>query len=228
MTLTQARQFARLFLPAAKKNVIGDTDVDAILRLGIVDVARFTKCLPTNDYIDVVVDKGEYNLSTELDDYLIIREPGVWFHSGGTRWKQLLPCTIKWLDEEIPTWRDADSDEPVYYYIEGDILGIHPKSATAYTNGLHVYFAKRPVSPTKDSHFLFGGANEITRLSILDDVVISYWEWQASKIVGDRKDILLAKRADYENLLVQKDILLKARPDIAASPDARLTGTSKR
>ena len=224
MNYEEIRDLSRVYCPQAKTNVISNSRRDLIIKEGVIDVARLTICLPTNEKFDVVADQREYNLSTEVTRFLVIAKSGLWWHDG-SNYKQLSGVTIEWLDEHIPLWRDMDSGDPIYYYQEGDTLGIYPTPDTAYTNGFWLYFGQKPLPMTDDAHYPFGYDTEISRLSILSEAILLYWRWKALRGVGKggNQSILIAKK-DYVEEIALRIKQLKSRKDISASRKTRLKG----
>ena len=228
MNLTNLRLLARAYVPGAKVAVVKNTTLDLILNQAVVDIASHTACLKTNKKFDVEADENEYSLSTELGDYLTMDKPGLWWNAGtgaAPNWLQLDPRTLKYFNENTPTWRDDDADDPLAYSIDGDILTIRPEPDTDLTDGFHIYYGKMPSSMTSGSHFPFTGSSiEYDHMTIFDDAILAFWEWKAQKIVNKGQDPYKATEKAYKEIREEKSLLFNRRLDIGADRQARFRG----
>lgn len=224
MNLGQLKTLARGYVPAAKRNVIETDVLELMIQNGVYEVARDVEALPTYDFFDVEASNGRYFIRSVLPSYLNVRKEGLWWYDGA-RWKQLNARTIKWFDEKRPNWRDLSASSPQDYAIDGDEIVVVPKPDTAYTNGFCLYFYEKPDPMTDDNSYPFGGAVEISRLSILSTTILYHWRKEALKIVGAAKDneIVIAEQ-NYDKDVLKKRNALAARPDVAASRYTKLQG----
>ena len=100
MTLSELRSLLRLYVPHALTSVITDIQLNLILNEGVNDIASRTLCLPADTKFNAVADQQDYDLSSVVSRFLVIDKEGL-FWTNGTRYKQLLPKTMKWLDEKV-------------------------------------------------------------------------------------------------------------------------------
>lgn len=223
MTLSQLRTLARAMIPGAKLQVINNDVLDLILNEGVKDIAAYTICLKTNKKFNAEANVSEYNLSSKLGDYLTVDKPGLWWYNT-SQWRPVYPKTLKWLDENKPNWRDSSSGSPLYYSIDADILTITPAPDTAATNGLWLYYGKKPTAMTAEGHYPFSGSTtELTHLSMFDMAIIKYAKWCIEPMLNKEGDSNLSLQ-EYMKERAEKMSLLYKRKDISASPATRLQG----
>jgi hypothetical protein len=226
MNLNNLKKLARAYVPSASDSIDNEI-IELVLNQGALDVAYRTLCLPDSDYINVQEDVSEYNLSQHLTDYLAIDKPGIWWYDG-SQWKKLNPATIEWLDRNITNWRDDSSDDPQRYALNGNTIILHPTPSTTTSNGLLVYYGKKPKTMTQNSHYPFGYNSEIPHLAILSECILTFWEWKAAKMLGKvRKDLIISKQS-YEDDVKEKELIIKRRRDIEAYGKAKLQGRKAR
>lgn len=222
------RKIARSLVPGAKIAMVSNETVNLLMEAGILDIATHAICLPTNKKFTVTADKDEYSLSSVIGDFLVVDKPGLWWNAGTATdpdWQEVYPKTIKLMDRDRPSWRDDDSDEPLDYFIKGDILTIKPTPDTTLADGAWLYYGKRPTIMTKDSHFPFTGATEWDHLSVFDEAITTYLEWKLGKIVAKGKNVAGGvTHKDYEAVRAQRTALFNRRPDIAAHRKTKLQG----
>jgi len=220
MNFGDLKSISRGIVPGAKTSVISNTVRDLILNEGAKNVAALTQPLKTSTLFAATADIDEYDLTTIDSKFLSITEEGLWWDNG-TNWIQLKPRTIKWLDDNYSTWRDADSSDPEYYYQYGDTIGVYPAPDTTLADGFKLYYSEQPPTMTSNAKFPFGGDTEISRLAILSESILTYWRVQALKIIGKASgdEITIAKK-DYMEEVAEKAVLINNRFDISA--DMRL------
>ena len=222
MNLGNLKTMSRARVPGAKATTIPEAVLTLILNQGKDELCSITRCLPENSKFDVVAEQAEYDLTSSLTRFIMPQESGCWWNAGDgttTNWQKLDAVTIKWLDENKPSWRDSSSGSPLYYYIEGDKLNIHPKPSTALTNGLWMYYFQKSEDMSNDAHFPFGGANEISRLAILSEAILLYWEMRANFMLNE-EELALRARDTYIRERSEKLMLLNVRPDLVNSDQA--------
>ena len=190
MKLSELRTFARISVSTLKGSKFDDTYLDLLIKAGVRLTSQMVECLTKTSYFNSLADIGEYKISENISDYCSIQESGIWWNIGTVsvpQWKQLQPVTKAFLDIETPSWRDADSSTPDMYYIEGDIIGVHPKPDSALTNGFRLDHYRMPAEMTSDDQYPYEGATKIPHLEILDECIIAYVKWKASPIVGEEQ-----------------------------------------
>lgn len=228
MTLANLRTLIRAMIPGAKVSVITNTVLDLILNNGVRDIAAYTACLKTNETFDVVADDDEYDLSTEVTDFLVMDKPGLWWNAGtaaSPNWLQLHPRTLKYFDKHSPSWRDDDSDDPQEYSIDGDVVTIRPAPDTSLTDGFWIYYGAAPTAMSAAASYPFSGSTtHYTHLDVFDDAILAYAEWQLQKMLNKGQDPYKLKETAYVRIREEKFSLFKRRLDISASKDAKLQG----
>ncbi len=224
MTFGDLKSLSRAYLPGAKVNTISNTRRNLILNEGAVDVAALSKCLSTSGKFTVTAEKADYLTYTVLTRFLLPHKSGLYWYDG-TTWRQLDPVTQKYMDERHTNWRDEDSDSPERYFIEGDILTLHPKPNTTLAEGAQMYFFAAPERMTDNAHYPFGHDTEIVRLSILSEAILKYWKWKGMGILGkSTQDEMGAAEKAYKTEVYEKVELLRRRPDIQGSRYTKYRG----
>lgn len=227
MTLGNLKTLSRSYVKAAKKNVISDAVLETILGEGAIDVARRTKCLSANEKFNVMEDQRDYDLSSELTRYLLPAKSGLYWYNG-SNWLRRYPRTRKWIDKHKQNWRDSSSGDPYYYFIENDVLTVEPPPDTSLDEGFHFYFFQKPPTMSTEDFHIFGGASEISRLSILSESVLLYWKIRAFKILGKPENIIVMAINEYKAEIAEKVKLLSERPDLGSSKYAKYQGRKVR
>lgn len=222
MNWGELKSMARATVPYAQSENISDTILELVLYNGVKDIAARTKCLPENLKFNITAETGEYLVSTVAPRFLLMDKPGLWWYDG-TDYKQLDPKTRKWLDENIPNWRTEDSDDPIYYYQEKNVIGLYPKPNTTTSSGIWIYYFAKPAKPTADSQYPFEGTVEIPMLSILDGAIINYFRWKVLPFINKDDEYNRAEN-QYKKEVAEKIMLLNRKPDISAARDTKLQG----
>ena len=210
----------RALVPGAKVQVIPNADVDLILNEGVKDIAAYTVCLKANKKFTITANKYEYKISTFIGDYIAVDKPGLWIYL--SKWKQLFPRTLKWLDINRPNWRDLGTGNPLYYSIDSDVITLSPTPNTTLASGLWLYYGAKPVSMSKNSDYPFSGSDtELSHLSIFDYSIVAFARWRILPMLS--KDANADKL--YQEYITEreiKNIQLKKRLDIANSTEMGL------
>lgn len=227
MNFLELQNMARTYVPGAKASVLDPDILKTMLNRGALDVCSYTGCLKKNEKFTVTAEVQEYSITSKFSKYLNIDKKGIWVYDG-TQWKQMIPKTVKWLDENEPAWRNAASDLPMYYYIEGDNIGFHPMPETTRDLGAWIYYTRRHTQMSDDGHYPFHAENdqttEIPWLSILDDSILEYVEWKLYKPVSKETVEVDDKQKVYYINLDQRMKQINNRPDISMSHDNRAVG----
>jgi len=227
MILSEYRTLIRLYVPSAKVTRVNDNQLDTLINRGVNDVNEFALAYQGNKKIDVTAEEDTIDLTSEIDDYLTIDKPGVWWNSGSAsspNWIKLDPYTRESLDREFPLWRDDASNDPQRYIIESNKLITHPKADTTLSEGLWAYFIKTAVAMTSGEHYPFTGSLvEITAFRVLDDAIIDYVRWKLARPLGQEQLGVITER-DYRANLADKTRQLKRRLDLTASDLNRMRG----
>ena len=226
MILSQLRQMARAMIPGAKLQVIPNEDIDLILNEGAKDIAAYTVCLKANKKFTITDGKYEYKISTFIGDYIAV-DGKLWWYTG-SKWKELYPRTLEWLDNNRPNWRDLGTGNPLYYSINSDIITLSPTPNTTLSDGLWLYYAAKSVSMTQESDYPFSGSDtELSHLSIFDYSIVAFARWRILPMLSkDANADMLYK--EYKNEREEKMVQLYRRKDIANATETRLQGPSIR
>ena len=219
MNLGNLKTVARKISPGGTTSRITNSLLELLLNEGAIHTAFLTAALKTNIYFGVTTDTSEYDITNIRSTFLRILPEGLWWNSGSS-WTQLKPRTIKWLDDNRPGWRDADSSNPEFYYQHGDILGVYPTPDTTLTNGFRLYLAERGITMTQSTHYPFHKKNdqttEISQFSILSDSILDYYKWQVKKILSkNEQEIEMYRKVFAENAVMRKTVI-ESRLDISA------------
>jgi hypothetical protein len=229
MKLSDFRTLVRAIVPGATVSKIADPLLDIIINSIVVDIAAYTKCLPTNGTFNVTADDDTYSLSSLLTDFLVPDKSGLWWNNGDM-WKKVYPRTLQWLDENKPNWRNLESDDPKDYDISGDVLTVVPAPAVTLASGFKLYYVKKPVTMASGDSYPFSGTTtEYPHLSIFDWAIAYGAKWKLMPMLdqnyiddfGRNRNLYLTEREE-------KYKLFKRRPDISASTDTRLQGPTAR
>lgn len=221
MTLAQIRQLARGMIPGAKIQVIDNATMDLILNEGVKDIASNTCCLKANKKFNVVASKFEYILSTVITDYFAVDKSGLWWNNGSV-YRPVYPRTLKWFDDNRLTWRNSGNATPLFYSIDGDILTVTPPPETTLTDGFWLYYGKKPVPMTEDTHYPFSGSTtELTHLSIFDFAIILFAKWKIEPILNKDADANLSMQ-EYLRERAEKENTFNKRRDIISDNSTRM------
>ena len=225
MNLGNLRVLARLTIPEAKINRINNTNLDLIINEVVKDINLRLKLLNQDEKFDVTAEKYKYDLSSSAETvtrFAKIDDLGLYWNAGSSTtpdWTRLIPKTLKWLDDNIPQWRDAGSGDPLYYAKKGKYLYIHPTPDTALTDGFWLYFIEGAQAMSEDAHYPFGYSSEIEEYAILTDAIIKGIEWWITPMVGEEKGSILE---EYLAILNIKKSMLKENLDITSDKETRL------
>ena len=215
MTLSEHRTVARAITPGLKVAVVNNTLVDLMINNGVHDIASFSKCLKANKTFNVQASVPEYSMTSEIGDFLVPDDSGLWWNDG-TRWRKLKSRTLEWLDDNRPTWRDLAANRPLDYTIDGDVLTVVPEPLVALTNGFRLYYAKAPVKMTQSGHYPFVGVTtERPSLRVFDDAITSYVQWKTKPMINKKADQEQA-RQEYFQIRQEKTDEWSRRPDVQA------------
>lgn len=221
MYLSQLRTLCKAMIPGSKG--IDNATIDLIINEAVNDINTFAVCLKANSKFDVVADEDEYNLSVELANYLTPDKSGLWFYNG-TIWRPVYPRTLKWLDENVPNWRNRDSGSPFYYSVDGDVLTVSPPPETSGTDYFWFYYGKKASPMTLESHFPFSGTEvEFTHLSMFNMAIVKYVKWILDPMLNKDQDANLSYQ-EYLRERAEKKALFERRIDIVHAADVKLQG----
>lgn len=222
MKYSDLKILARAYVPQATIDQISEATLELILRQGALDVAMRTRCLKANQKFDSEASIGSYTLGSKVTRFLNIDKSGLFWKNGST-YVDVKPKTTKWLDENIPTWRNGAAGNPEYYAMDSGELIVYPKPASTVVEAFWLYFFQQPPTPATDDYYPFGGATEIPRLAPLSECILYYWKWKALGILGKPAE-MDAFKPHYLVEIEDKMKHLNTRLDISASNETRLGG----
>jgi hypothetical protein len=180
----------------------GKPTIDLMVQKAADETAYLTCALITDSKFNAVADQQKYSLNTVVSRFCVIGPPGLYWNQGTADtpdYKQLIPVSIKWLDENIANWRDADSDAPQYFAQEGSDLVIHPKPSASLANAFWLYFGQKAYNMADDTNYPFYGTSEYEHLTVLDMAIVLHFRWQAQFILNKGEAEILGARKDYDN-----------------------------
>jgi hypothetical protein len=150
-----------------------------------------------------------------------VDKSGLWWNNG-TTFKPVNPRTLKWLDINVPNWRNRSSGSPLNYSIDADILTVSPPPETALTDGFWLYYGKKPTPMTENDHYPFSGSTtEFTHLSIFDFAIILFVKMRLEPMLNKNADANLS-RQEYLQEREEKKNLFYRRKDISSDNDTRM------
>ena len=224
MNFGKIKKLARAFVAEAKKGVVADPEIESIINFAAFEVASRSICLNKNEKFDSVADTAEYDLTDLLTRYIVPDKSGLWYRtSTSTNYAQLIPKTIKWLDENKPNWRDASSGDPTHYAIDGDKLVVTPAPDSVITDAFWMYFGAAPIEMSSDDDYPFGGTSEIHRLKGLQMALIKYAEIGLVKVINGGADNYRIKEGEYERELEKQIAMLQRRKDISSYRETKMS-----
>lgn len=218
------RSLVRFYIPSAKKSRISDTLVNLVIQEAVNFIATELFPILENKKFDAEDGVYEYDTKTIVDRFLGIAPSGLWWNSGSAdspAWIEVLPKTLKWLDENMADWRDLDESDPQYYAQDGDNLIIVPTPDTDLTNGFWLWFGQKPTDMASDDSYPWDSSNN--RLSFLSHTIMKYVEWRISPGLK-QKQISILSGQEFRAELEKARKLLARRLDISAHRKTRLQG----
>lgn len=215
---------ARLYVPEADSTVITDANVYILLNLAAQKFVELTEALPKETTFDAVAEGQTYNISTEVTDYQKMQIPGLWWYdSGNSKWVDLKPTTIRVLDDKFPRWRDDSSGSPFRYSIDGDVITVHPKPDTSYTDGFKLYHYGISQDMAAATYPFTGSTTRYPFLADFEEDLLDYYKYRAKQIMGYG-----AQAEEAKAIFVSKTTLakaqLKSRPDLTQEAHMRPKG----
>lgn len=169
------------------------TQMDLWSQRGVNHIARLLKLFPTSGNINILASTGSYDLISSFSLFLKLNLTGGVFYYDGD-YEPLKIVNRAWLDQNATGWKNADEDEPVMCFKEGNYLYLYPTPATAKTNGLQVYYFSKPTQMTGDSSDPFNGRGD---LDDLHEAIVLYMVWKTKQSVGVSDQAEVAKNEFY-------------------------------
>lgn len=227
MTLSDLRTLIRASVPGAKTSVVSNTVMNLLINKAVDDVNKRGAVYQANDTFDVEADVKTYTLSDKVSEYYGMDESGLWWNDGSANnldWKRLTSMSRRTLDDQYPEWKNEDADDPLRCVIEGDELIVDPTPQSALADGFWIFYTKKAVYMTNDTHYPFtGSTTEIATYRIFDDPIMDYVKWKLAAMVGKyQKGVTTEAGYDKSILIALK--LFRRRLDISANPGLRMRG----
>ena len=220
MTWTNMLAYIRLKIPEASSiTVISDANMLIIGNLVFKEFADITECLPTSTQFDTVSGTQIYNVSTEIPTFLRMRKEGAfWYDTTNTRWIQLRSRTFAQISEREKTWINRAAGTPLYFWIEGNEIGLHPKpnATTTGDTGVRVYHFAQSTDITLGTQYPFSGSTtQYPHLAHYDEVLVEGVKYRVKDILGKKSEaqtvqaIFYAKCEKIKNELNERPDLIK-------------------
>jgi hypothetical protein len=223
MTLAELIQRVKLQVPNTNEAGITNANITLFLNQAVDQVNLFTQVYKTSSTFDIQAEKDTYEISEVIPTYLGISKEGLFFLNSDSQWKDIIPKTLPWLSETYPDFLNSSSVPiPQWYYVDGDILGFHPKPSTTQTNGAKLYHLKKSNPMTADNHYPFTGTEtQITAFTPLDDAIIAYVKWKLSPAFGQVTDADL-RREEFIDECRRGAKQIKRRKDLMHDSATRM------
>ncbi len=222
MILADLLSLCRLYVPEVSSDVISDANATIILNIAAQKFVLLSEALPTYTTFNAVASDGDYSIAVNVSTFAKVRKEGLkWYNSTNSKWIDLKPRTLAWLDMTFPQWRDGAAGNPEYYSIDGDEITVYPKPNTSYTNGFKLYHFK--ISQDMVSgYYPFSGSSTVHYPFLVnyEEDLTDYYKYRAKEIMGYPVDaqnalnIFLAKAAKAKTEL-------QSRPDVATDAFAK-------
>lgn len=230
MTRAQFKIFLRASIPSANVARIDNATLELLLDKAVRNVNNMGKVLTKSDYFNAAADVREYVITSEVPDFVLIGESGIWYNTGTAAspyYKELEGCDKPYLNVKIPNWHVQAAGNPLYAIVESNRFTIHPKPSATLTDAFFLPdYVYAPTPMTADSHYPWSGSTtEIKQLEVLDDCIIAYCRWILGLSVGeDENKAGLITKKEYEETVTRTTQLLNRRPDFRSNRDFRLKG----
>ena len=226
MTLSTLRTLCRIFIPEiSSTDVLSSTNLDILINLAATEFIKETDALPTSGLFTVSTNTQTYAISTFITTFGKIRKEGIWYYNGSTsKWNQLDGTTIAYLNKNFSSWLNASSGLPMRYWIEGNEIGFDPKPSSTYagTDYVKIFYYKRSVDMTADTHYPFSGSTtQYPHLANYEEVLFDWIKYRVKQIIGKGGDAEEAKGLFYIKCAGIRQNLVY-RPDLI--PDHKLRG----
>lgn len=208
----------RMYVPGLKPRVVDDSTLITLINRGVDTINEDGNVWEISEKIDLNANDQEINISDVLSNFLTMGPSGIWYNQGTEAtpdYIQLDPYTRKGLDKDYPNWRNDPVDTPLRYYIEGNLLGLHPGVSTALTDGLWMNFIRAANAITASDQYPFSGSGtEIPQFRVFDDSIIDYVRWKVSRPLGKDNQHGVISEADFNKSKARAISNFRQRLDI--------------
>ena len=226
MTRADMLSMARLYVPEATSTVVSDTNAYILLNNAAQEFVKVSDCLPTSTDFTCTVNVKSYALSSVASTYLKIRQEGLWFYNTVTsKWVQLDGTTLAYMWKNYPTWINDSSGTPMRYWIDGDVLWVHPTpNTTKASTGFKLYHYAKAVDTSAATHYYFSGSTtQYPWLATYEEYLLEYYKWKVNDILGYNNKAETAKQMFYAYAQKAKQEFLY-RPDLKQQIKTRGAG----
>ena len=177
---------------------------------GANHIARVLELFPTSGNINITASTGTYNLTTAFSTFLKLDLRGGVSYYDGSDYRVLKQVNRAWMDTNVADWRNADADEPIAFFKEGNNLILYPTPATAKTNGLKVFYYALPTQFSNDADDPF---NSRTDLADLHEGIVLYMIRKAKQAIGEYEQANQAL-AEFNNFLRETESWLSKDEEV--------------
>ena len=218
MTLGEMISRVRRALPALTVESCSDDIIRGELNIGCNEINRRAQIYQGYTEFNFVPEQQIYSLADVCPKYLGIVKSGIWWQDNSNTFKYRISKTRRWLDTNIPTWRDAPSGIPFWYWLDGDELGFYQKPSGAQKVRIYHLMLSTPMDNVNNYPWM-NKTNEVTAFQAMDDAIIAYAIWKLSPAVGKE-----AKETP-EEALFQRQITIgmqtiRRRKDLTSDVDS--------
>lgn len=237
MTLTQLITRARQKLVQAGNTTdMSDQTITDVLNHGVDEVNLIIQAYKANINIANVpaeeLTPQTYSLSSICPGYLSMEKSGViWYNTAGQTLAPVpFPVTKKWLDNNIPNWRNSSvtSNNPNWYWHDGDELGFHPGSSQQSTHAnkdflVHFLVKSTPMS-AGDNYPWTNTPSELTTLRAADNAIVAYAVRELAPATKDTEsrnyyDTKFKEECQKSSMQIKRQVDLTSSPNFYIRPD---------
>ena len=210
--------YIRLRIPEiSSTTVISDANMLILTNLICKEFADLTECLPTYTQFDTVNGTQIYSVSTEIPTYLRMRKEGAfWYDTTNTKWTQLRSRLFSQINEHEKTWINRGSGSPLYFWIEGNEIGLHPKpdTTTLLDTGVRVYHYAQSTNMDGGTKYPFSGSTtQYPHLAQYDETIVDGVRYKVKQILNKAQEAEEPKALFFAKCEKIKQELL-SRPDL--------------
>jgi len=230
MTLAELIRIGNGLCPECDESVVPSLSTTTFCKADVFNEAtrefsKYTLCLPKVKRFNCVASTSSYSLTSNISDYYIPREPGLWHNrsdTATTSWERVDPTTVRNMDMDYPSWRnDSVSDYVDNYWIDGDMLYTHYTPSTTISSGFEMYYYGMSTDMSALTHYPYTGtATEEARLRPYDRALLVYYEYRVLGLLGYKSDAQ-AKEQEFYMLCEKARNELQNRRDIAQDSTVR-------
>lgn len=225
ITFGQLKKLSRLYVPTAKKQIADDDILEYLINQSVVDIVSDLKLLKKNAVFDVVAGQSDYDISSLVNDFILMDKPGLKYYDG-SQWvgkQQFVAVTEEYLDIHYPLWRSSASGTPQYYFKKDSVITVYPTPNATTLNGFSLFYCNKPTQMTNDSDYPFTGNNPaVEEYSVLWKAILLKTRSLMGTFVGDEQTESLADQK-YMIELERRRKDLKRRPDIETSDELEMS-----